>query len=161
GNALYARGRAVGAERSYRQALRSINEATNPHLAGIAYNGIAGVRYGTARIRGTPGDFKVAREMVLRSLRLKERVGDLHQIAVAYSNLVETDLAMKDVPAALDHGLRAVEIGERVGAGYDLAEMYRNLAEARFASGDVAGALDAGHKALSRTDGAGRIYLGG
>jgi class 3 adenylate cyclase/tetratricopeptide (TPR) repeat protein len=150
--ALYARGRFISAERTYRQALRAVSEAASPHIAGIALNGAAVAR--VAR-----GELKGAREMLLRSLALKERAGDLHQIAVAYNNLAEVELRLRD-PAALDHARRSVRLGEQARAGSDLADMYRNLAEASLAVGELTEALDTGQKALAIAEVSGRVYLG-
>jgi class 3 adenylate cyclase/tetratricopeptide (TPR) repeat protein len=153
GNALYARGRMVGAERSYQQALRAIDEAKQPHVAGLALNGIAAARLARGQLRGV-------RDMFARSLRLKERVGDLHQIAIACNNLAEVELRLGNVPAALTLARRSVHLGEQVSAGYDLADFCRNLSDASLASGDVEAALDAGRKALAIAETTGRVYLG-
>ncbi|AUX39693.1 protein kinase [Sorangium cellulosum] len=90
GTALYGRRRWIGAERSYRQALRAVSEARQPHLAGVALNGIAAARLARGELRGT-------RELFARSLKVKERVGDLHQIAIACNNLAEVSLRLADV----------------------------------------------------------------
>ena len=102
----------------------------------------------------------VGAEQVLRAIRLKERSGDLHQIAIGYSNLAETELAMKELAAARDHARRAVRIGEQSRAGSDLADMYRNLAEAELGTGDLGAALAAGQKALAIAETRGQVYLG-
>jgi tetratricopeptide (TPR) repeat protein len=149
----YSRRQWTRAERSYRQASRIVSEAANPELVGVALNGVAGARLGR-------GDLAGAREMLLRSLRLKERGGNQHQIAVAYSNLAEVELRLKDVPAALEHARRSVRLGERVRAGSDLADMYKNLAEAALAQGELGTALDSGSRALAVAEAAGRVYLG-
>ncbi|XXX80874.1 AAA family ATPase [Sorangium sp. So ce134] len=152
--ALAARGRKVSAERTYRQVTRLVSDASHPHLASLALNGVAVMRLWA-------GDLPGARETFLRAIRLKERSGDLHQIAVGYSNLAETELAMKEISAARDHARRAVRIGEQSRAGSDLAEMYRNLAEAERETGDLGAALAAGQKALAIAETRGQVYLGG
>ncbi len=153
GNALSGRGRMVSAERSYRQALRAIDEAKQPHLAGLALNGIAGARF----MRGELGG---VRDLYARSLRLKERVGDLHQIAIACNNLAEAELRTRNIPAALEHARRSVRLGEQVSAGCDLADFYRNLSEASLAAGQVEASLAAGERALASAEATGRVYLG-
>jgi len=153
GAALNARGRMIGMERSYQQALRAINEAKQPHLAGVALNGIAVARLTRGEVRGVS-------ELFGRSLRLKERVGDLHQIAIACNNLAEVELRLQNVPAALEHAQRSVRLGEQVSAGYDLADFYRNLSEAWLAAGDVEASLAAGQRALAIGETTGRVYLG-
>jgi serine/threonine protein kinase/tetratricopeptide (TPR) repeat protein len=148
----YGHRRFVSAERVYRQAARMVSEAESPHLAGVALNGAAVSRIEQGDLRGT-------REMLLRSLRLKERAGDLHQIAIAYSNLADVELRLRDTRSALDHARVAVRTGEQARAGSDLADMYRNLAEASLAAGDVDAAITAGERALSIAEVAGRVYL--
>jgi tetratricopeptide (TPR) repeat protein len=153
GTALYNRRRWVGAERSYRQALRALDEAKHPHLMGVALNGIAGARHNR-------GDFDSARDLLVRSLKLKDRVGDLHQIAVACNNLAEVSLRLRDAPAALEYARRSVRLGEQTHAGSDLADFYRNLAEAALAGGALDAALDAGLRALGIAETRGPLYLG-
>ncbi|WP_436616590.1 tetratricopeptide repeat protein [Sorangium sp. So ce1024] len=101
-----------------------IAESANPYLAGIALNGVGAVRYSV-------GDWRGARAIYQRALRLKERAGDLHQIAVTCSNLAEVELLLGDVPAALERARRSVHLGEQARAGSDLADMYRSMREAR------------------------------
>jgi len=151
--ALFARGRMVSAERSYRQASRVISEAVNPNLAGITYNGVGALRF-------TLGDHRGARALYLRALRLKERAGDLHQIAVTCTNLAEVELLLNELPAALDHARRAVRLSEQAGAGSDLAAMYRNLADVLLTTGQLDEALTAGLGALATAEVSGRVYLG-
>ncbi|WP_437614622.1 AAA family ATPase [Sorangium sp. So ce834] len=151
--ALAARRRIVSAERTYRQVTRLVSDASHPHLASLAWNGVAVMRLWA-------GDLPGARETFLRAIRLKERSGDLHQIAIGYSNLAETELAMKEISAARDHARRAVRIGEQSRAGSDLADMYRNLAEAERETGDLGAALAAGQKALAIAETHGQVYLG-
>jgi tetratricopeptide (TPR) repeat protein len=153
GAALYAKGRMVAAERSYRQAARVLGESDSLQLLGVALNGVAAVRL--AR-----GDLPGAREIVRRSLRLKERGGDLHQIAVACANLADVELKMGHAAAALELARRSVRLGEQARAGSDLPAMHHNVAEAALATGDVAAALDAAEKALGLAEVAGRVYLG-
>jgi class 3 adenylate cyclase/tetratricopeptide (TPR) repeat protein/tRNA A-37 threonylcarbamoyl transferase component Bud32 len=150
--ASFGRGRTVSAERLYRQAARVISEASNPYLAGIAWNGVGAMRF-------MIGDRSGARAIYLRALRLKERAGDLHQIAVTCSNLAEVELALNDLPAALEHARRAVHLSEQARAGSDLAAMYRNLADVLLAAGHLEEALTVGCKALATAEVSGRLYL--
>jgi tetratricopeptide (TPR) repeat protein len=106
GAALYGRGRMVSAERTFRQIQRLVSEADHPHLFGAALNGVAGTRLARSDCHG-------AREALLRSLSFKERAGDLHQLAVGYSNLAEIELRLGECPAALEHARRAVRMGEQ------------------------------------------------
>lgn len=116
-------------------------------------NGIAAARF--AR-----GDLRAARDVFLRSLKPKERWGDLHQIAIVYSNLAEVELTLGETAAALAHAEKAVRLGEQIRAGLDLADMYRNLALARMAAGELDAALAAGRKALDTAMRSGMVYLG-
>lgn len=151
--ALYGRKRWADSERSYRRALRGVDEARRPDLAARALRGVAATRF--AR-----GDFGAAHALFLRALRLQERIGDQHELAAAYSNLAEVEIELADVPAALDHARRAVAIGERIHAGSDLADMYKNLAKVSRDAGDLAGALAAGERALASAEAGGQNYLG-
>jgi tetratricopeptide (TPR) repeat protein len=94
-----------------------------------------------------------------RSIRLKERAGDQHQIAVAHSNMAEVELRLNHPREALDHAKRAVQIGEKAGARSDLADMYKNVANASLALGDMESAFKAGERAVTLAASTGRVYL--
>lgn len=150
--AYYSKRRWFAAERCYRQAARSVSESTHPHLAGVGWNGVAGALLGR-------GEVAAARDVMAHSLRLKERAGDQHQIAVAHSNMAEVERRLNRPREALEHATRAVEIGEKAGAHSDLADMYKNMAEASLALGDIETALAAGHRAVTLAESTGRVYL--
>ena len=143
----------VRAERCYRQAARIIDEAENPHALNVALNNVAVVRF-------ERGDLAGARQLFLRSLALKEREGDLFQVAIANSNLAEVELHLGQPEAALEHAKKSVRLGEQAGAHADLADCYRNYAEALFVTGAHEDALVAAERAvhLARDPGA-RVYF--
>lgn len=148
----YSQKRWLASERCYRIAARAVSESAHPHLAGVAWNGVAGALNGR-------GEVAAARDMLLRSLRLKERAGDLHQILVANSNMAEVELRLGRPREALAHAKRAVQMGEKAGIESDLADMYKNVADASLALGDIEGALEAGKRAVVIAANSGRVYL--
>jgi len=151
---FYSIGKLVQAERLCRQAARAVDEATQPQQASFALSDAGAVRF--AR-----GDSAGARDLFLRSLKLKERQGDLYNIAIAHNNLAEVELRLGQVERALTHARQAVRLGEQVGARADMADMLKNLAQASLASGNAAEAVDAGARALELAQApAGRVYLG-
>lgn len=150
--ALIGKNRFTAAERTYRQVCRMITESSHAQQISLAYNGIAGIRM-------IHGDLQEGRTYLLRSLRLKQRLGDPNQLAIAHSNISECELRLSNVRAAIDHAKKAIHYGEQARAGYDLADMYRNLAQASIAAGDFDSSIDAGTKALAIASNAGRIYL--
>ena len=150
--ALYARGRFVAAERSYRQAHRAIDASVSPAVAGVALNGVAACQL--AR-----GDRGGAHDTFLHSLRLKRRAGDLHQLAVAYNNVANVELQLEQSEAALEHARECVRLALTAGARSDLAGMYHTLVDAAQACGRVEEALEAGAAGLDVALDAGRLYL--
>lgn len=153
GGARYHRGRFVGAERCYLQALRVIDERAAPHLACRIYNNVAAARY--AR-----GDVEAARRSFTSALELAERGGEMVVIMTALANLGEVELALGNAEVAAANLEEATAIGDRVGAAGDLADAYRNLAAARLSLGRHDEAIDAGARALelARSE-RGRVYL--
>ncbi|WP_437985173.1 AAA family ATPase [Sorangium sp. So ce117] len=155
---LFSRRRWVAAERTYRQAARLATQADDLDLLGRALNGVAAV---LARGDYARGDYARARATYLESLRVKEKAGDLHQIAVAYSNVAEVELEMNEHAAAFEHARRAVRLAEQIHAESDLAEMYRNLGAAALGLRKVDAAMDACLNAVRIAERAGRVYLDG
>ncbi len=153
GNVFYQRGKWVQAERLGMQAGRVVDESRFPQLAGIAYNNVAAVAF--AR-----GDYARARELFLRSLELKEKVGDLYDLVVAYNNLAEVSLILGQGEPAFEMARRALQLAEALGAQDALPDTYRNYAEALRARGDSVGAVRAAEKAFELSlEPAGRAYL--
>ncbi|MFT3769595.1 MAG: AAA family ATPase [Minicystis sp.] len=149
--ALYAYERWVSAERTYLQIARLVGDA-DLDILGRALNGVAA----TLVARGSRAQ---ARDVFLRALEVKQRLGDLHQLAVAHSNLAEVALSLADVGAAFEHVREAVQLGEQTGTRSDLGDMYRNLADISLAAGQLGAALDAGQRALDAARDAGLVYL--
>src|SRR4029079_3387765 len=114
---------------------------------------------GVASCRGAMGQHARARATFLQSLRAKEKAGDLHQIAIAYTNVAELEIEMRELPAALAHARRAVHTAEQIHAESDLAEMYRVVAEAALAPGKGGEAINAGMRALGIAKNVGKHYL--
>ncbi len=153
GNVFYQRGRYVQAERLGMMAGRVVDESRFPQLAAIAYNNVAAVAF--AR-----GDYHRARTLFVRSLELKEKVGDLYDLVVAYNNLAEVSLILGDVDPALEMARRALSLAEALGARDALPDTYRNYAEILRARGDSVGAMRAAEKAFDLSlEPAGRAYL--
>jgi tetratricopeptide (TPR) repeat protein len=152
GAVFYSRKQLVRAERCYRQAARLAAESTNPRTASFALNDIAVIRY-------VEGDYESALAMFLRSLALKEREGDLYQVAIAHNNVAEVNLHLGRGVDALTHAARAVKLAERVGAGSDLSDMLRNYAEALLATGAPDQAFAAASRAFSEASNASSVYL--
>lgn len=153
GNVFMARKKHVQAERLGMMAGRVVDESRFPQLAAIAYNNVAVVVF-------MRGDYARARELFIRSLALKEKVGDLYDLVVAYNNLSEVSLVFGEVGHALDMARRARELAEALGARDALPDIHRNFAEALRARGDGVGALKAAEKAFELSlDPAGRAYL--
>ena len=141
------------AERCYRQAIRVVDERTNPLAARFALNNLAVTRC-------LRGDDAGAREVFKRVLASNERVGDLYDIAVAHNNVAEIELRLGEARSASEHARRAVSLGERIAAHADLPDFYRNLAEACAALGDLDGGVELSGKALVLAEqGGGRVYL--
>lgn len=152
GAVFYSRKQLVRAERCYRQAARLVAESTNPRTASFALNDIAVIRYSV-------GDYESALAMFLRSLAMKEREGDLYQVAIAHNNVAEVNLHLGRGVDALTHAHLAVKLAERVGAGSDLADMLRNYAEALLVTGAPEPAFDAASRAFSEASNASSVYL--
>jgi tetratricopeptide (TPR) repeat protein len=94
------------------------------------------------------GDYPRARTLFTRSLELKEKIGDLYDLVVAYNNLAEVELITGEVESALDKARRALQVAEAIGARDALADIYRNYAEALRARGDSVGAVRAAERAF-------------
>jgi len=153
GNVFYARKKPVQAERLGMMAGRVVDESRFPQLAAIAYNNVAVVVF-------MRGDYARARELFIRSLALKEKVGDLYDLVVAYNNLSEVSLVFGEVDHALDMARRALQLAEALGARDALPDIYRNHAEALRARGDSVGSVRAAEQAFDLSlDPAGRAYL--
>ncbi|MFO0661051.1 MAG: AAA family ATPase [Polyangiaceae bacterium] len=151
GAVFYSTKQLVRAERCYRQAARLAAESTNPRTASFALNDIAVIRY-------VSGDYANALAMFLRSLALKEREGDLYQVAIAHNNVAEVNLHLGNGADALDHARRAVNLGERVGAASDLCDMLRNYAEALMATGALENAFEQAIRAFEEAAKASSVY---
>ncbi|MBI2394268.1 MAG: protein kinase [Deltaproteobacteria bacterium] len=153
GNVFYQRGKFVQAERLGMMAGRVVDESRFPQLAAIAYNNVAVVVF-------MRGDYGRARDLFVRSLGLKEKVGDLYDLVVAYNNLSEVSLIFGEVDPALEMAKRAIQLAEALGARDALPDTHRNYAEALRARGDGVGAVRAAEKAFELSvEPAGRAYL--
>ena len=75
--------------------------------------------------------------MVPAKRPLKERLGDLHQLAIAHNNLAEIEFRLDRPAAALASAQRSVRLLEQVGAHGDLADSWRNVAESAVALGEL------------------------
>jgi len=152
-NVFYQRRKWVQAERLGMQAGRVVDESRFPELAAIAYNNVAAVAF-------MRGDYARARDLFVRSLELKEKIGDLYNLLVAYNNLAEVSLILGQNEAALDLLRRALSLGEALGALDVVPDTYRNYAEALRAKGDLVGAVRAAEKAFDLSlEPAGRVYM--
>jgi len=86
--------------------------------------------------------------MLTRSLRLKERAGDLHQLAVAHNNFAELLLGVGDLSSALDLALHAVALATKARAESDIPEMHRMVSAITLPMGKLRTAIEHGIEAM-------------
>ncbi|MBK7396858.1 MAG: tetratricopeptide repeat protein [Myxococcales bacterium] len=150
---FYQQNRLVQAERLGRQAARVVDERRFPQLAAIAHNNLGAVLF-------QRGEIARARDRFLESLELKEKIGDLYDLAVAHNNVAEVELLLGDARGALAHARCAVQFAEGLAAADALPDAVRNYAAALHANGDVVGALTQAERAFQLCcEPAGRAYL--
>ncbi len=76
------------------------------------------------------GDNARARDRFLESLELKEKIGDLYDLAVAHNNLSEVSLVLGEKEHALDMARCALQFAEALAARDALPDIHRNYADA-------------------------------
>jgi len=153
GAICYSRGELVRAERCYRQAVRVIDEDRFPQLAAIARTNLGAVHF---RAR----DYARAHAEYARSLQLMERIGNLRDIAVAYSDLAAlqltaaevnpevAELTFGSVAPALQNARRSLQLAEALNAGDLLPTALQRLSSALLRGGEPIAALDAAERAF-------------
>jgi serine/threonine protein kinase/tetratricopeptide (TPR) repeat protein len=122
GSAFMAARRPVQAERTCRQAVQMAESKGLSRALSFAINDYAAILYLRGRLQE-------AIPVFLRSLALKERDGDLSQIAIASSNIAEVLLQVNRLQEALGFAQRADVLASRAGAVSEVPEIARNLAE--------------------------------
>lgn len=145
-------GRLNDAKRYFRQALRSAPESTHPHNAAAMYANLAVIEMNTGR-------YDEALRLVLQSLALHRRLGDVAGEAGSLSTLGSLYAAKRDYESAGTYFREGLAICDRHGLVNTQGVLLANLTEVAAKSNDLELAGSYAERALEIAQAAGNRGL--